>query len=118
LATHLWSRNTHKISGGFRCIGKNYEIQISLVDKARHPDSITSPSRRATRSFACQEDTSTWVLTYDINPRQEDSSYDWLAVPQRVRPPVYADERCCLDEHLWTKFNDLFLVCLVWVGGA
>ena len=42
---HLWSRNTHKISGGFRRVGKNYEIQISLVDKARRPDSISSSSR-------------------------------------------------------------------------
>ena len=38
-----WSRNPDKMSGGFQHVGKEYEIQISLVDKARRPDFDSEP---------------------------------------------------------------------------
>jgi hypothetical protein len=44
VAKYLWSRNTDKMLGGFQHIGKKYEIQISLVDKARRPDFDSEPA--------------------------------------------------------------------------
>lgn len=69
VAKYLWSRNTGKMSGGFRHVGKKYEI--SLVDKARRPDFDSEPAedREGFHVRGCWHMTST--------PGKANPGYDW-----------------------------------------